>query len=100
MDTHRVTLRDEQFLSGRLAVKENALENGKKNEDEKLQSATQRDAARCSAALTQSRDTRVERGQKAGPSGEKQAAGDQGTSGRGGGKLRQTGAKQIIQQMS
>lgn len=42
-----------------------------------------RNATRCSAALTQSRDTRVERGQKAGPSGEKQSARDQGTRGRG-----------------
>lgn len=43
-------------------------------------------------------ETRVERGQKAGPSGYERVAGDQ--RGMWGGTLRQTGAKQIIQQMS
>lgn len=43
-------------------------------------------------------ETRVERGQKAGPNGYERVAGDQ--RGMWGGTLRQTGAKQIIQQMS
>lgn len=69
------------------------------NEHEKLQSATQRDATRPDEAQRlHNPETRVERGQKAGPSGYERVAGDQ--RGMWGGTLRQTGAKQIIQQMS
>lgn len=71
----------------------------KRNKDEKLQSATQRDATRPDEAQRlHNPETRVERGQKAGPSGYERVAGDQ--RGMWGGTVRQTGAKQIIQQMS
>lgn len=56
MDTHRVTLRDEQFLSGRQVGGENALENEKetkmKNRNQR-RNATRRDQMKRSAYTIQ-----------------------------------------------